>query len=74
MKRFETTVAECLVAFMRAGRLLGTMLSERIKTQRLMRANAELEESLTKKLRENMQGQPRDVRGRYARKGAMRRA
>lgn len=74
MKRFETTVVECLVDFMRAGRLLGTMLSKRIKAQRLMRANAELEESLTKKLRENMQGQPRDVRGRYARKGAMRRA
>lgn len=74
MKRFETTVAECLVDFMRAGRLLGTMLSERMKAKRLMRANAELEESLTKKLRENTQGQPRDMRGRYARKGAMPRA
>ncbi|WP_133058366.1 hypothetical protein [Acetobacter cibinongensis] len=74
MKRFEMTVTECLVDCMRAGRLLGALLSERMKAKRLMRANAELEESLTRKLRENMQGQPRDMRGRYARKGAMPRA
>lgn len=74
MKRFETTVAECLVDCMRAGRLLGTLLSERMKAKRLMRANAELEDSLARKLRENTQGQPRDMHGRYDRKGAMPRA
>lgn len=74
MKRFETTVAECLVDCMRAGRLLGKLLSERMKAKQLMRANAELEDSLARKLRENIQGQPRDMRGRYASKGTIPRA
>lgn len=74
MKKFEAALAEILADVARGIRQVNLRLREQAKANQLRRANTELEESLTKKLRENMQGQPRDMRGRYARKGAMPRA
>lgn len=74
MKRFEAWASGYVAAAVNAARALEEEFGQRKKAKRLMRANAELEDSLARKLRENTQGQPRDMHGRYARKGAMPRA